>query len=72
MKRPDLTPKTLTNYARATKLETQADAHWRDSPAYKCPELRPFTGRPGAMDAYKLPSLMGANLVPTRHADRAA
>ena len=23
---------------------------------YTCPELRPFTGRPGAMDAYRLPS----------------
>ena len=25
---------------------------------YDGKELRPFTGRPGAMDAYKLPSLM--------------
>ena len=72
MKRPDLTPKALHNYAKATKVEELADAHWRVSPTYTCPELRPFTGRPGAMDAYKLPSLMGANLVPTRHADRSA
>ena len=72
MKRPDLTPKTLTNYSKATKAEELPDAHWRVSKPYTCPELRPFTGRPGAMDAYKLPSLMGANLVPGRHADRAA
>lgn len=30
---------------------------------YKCPELRPFDGRPGAMDAFKLPSVRGSNIV---------
>lgn len=30
---------------------------WGDP--YQCPELRPFTGRPGAMDAFALPSRMG-------------
>ena len=30
---------------------------------YDAKELRPYTGRPGAMDAYKLPSKMGSSLV---------
>lgn len=30
---------------------------------YKCPELRPFDGRPGAMDAFKLPSVRGSSVV---------
>lgn len=29
---------------------------------YDGKELRPYTGRPGAMDAYKLPSLMQGGL----------
>lgn len=31
---------------------------------YHCPELRPFTGRAGAMAAFDLPSLRGDALVP--------
>lgn len=30
---------------------------------YNCPELRPYSGRPGAMDAYNLPSLQGGRRV---------
>lgn len=30
---------------------------------YAAPELRPYTGRPGAMDAYSLPSLQGGRRV---------
>lgn len=29
---------------------------------YKCPELKSYPNRPGAMDAYKLPSRIGTNL----------
>lgn len=31
---------------------------------YNGAELRPFTGRPGAMDAYSLPSLKNGKQVP--------
>jgi len=30
---------------------------------YKPIELKPFTGRPGAMDAFKLPSLIGTSRI---------
>lgn len=33
----------------------------RDS--YNCPELRPYQGRPGAMDAFNLPSLINGRRV---------
>lgn len=37
---------------------------WRASDeSYNAPELRPFDGRPGAMDAFALPSRMGARLI---------
>jgi len=32
-------------------------------PTYTAPELAPFSGRPGAMDAYRLPSLALGQLV---------
>jgi hypothetical protein len=35
-------------------METQA---MNPAQKYKGEELKPFTGRPGSMDAYKLPSL---------------
>lgn len=31
-------------------------AGWRNRETYDGAELKPFTGRPGAMDAFKLPS----------------
>jgi len=34
--------------------------------SYEGKELRPFEGRAGAMDAYKLPSLRGGELVMPR------
>lgn len=34
---------------------------------YKGEELKPFAGRPGAMDAYKLPSMQGPNRVQPKH-----
>ena len=43
----------------ATARETvrRARAHLSSS-EYQCPELRPYEGRPGAMDAFALPSLI--------------
>ena len=66
MKRPDLTPKRLNHYTYASQSAGPSDefVHWRDT-HYTGAELKPFTGRPGAMDAYKLPSLQGSD----RHAD---
>ena len=34
-----------------------------ERPVYDGAELRPFEGRPGAMDAFKLPSRIGRHLV---------
>ena len=31
-------------------------------PTYSCPELRPFDGRPGSMDAFACPSRVGSRL----------
>lgn len=57
MNKPDLTPRRLYNYSKAKKSEQQDGyLHWRDAGKYDGKELRPFQGRPGAMDAYKLPS----------------
>lgn len=37
---------------------------------YKCPELKDYQGRPGAMHAYRLPSLhMGRLIYPKRSMD---
>ena len=37
---------------------------------YKCPELKDYVGRPGAMDAYRMPSLfMGKLVYPKRNMD---
>jgi hypothetical protein len=37
---------------------------------YKCPELKDYEGRVGAMHAYRLPSLhMGKLIYPKRHMD---
>lgn len=37
---------------------TLVNAGVRGEP-YSCPELKPYVGRPGAMDAYSLPSRVG-------------
>jgi len=37
---------------------------------YSGAELKPFTGRTGAMDAFKLPSLMGGKLIFRKDADK--
>jgi hypothetical protein len=42
---------------RATS-RTLVNAGVRGEP-YSCPELKPYVGRPGAMDAYNLPSRVG-------------
>ena len=49
--------------------EALAVATPRDQPPsgqYAGRELRPYTGRPGAMDAFRLPSRQGGHLVPRR------
>ena len=50
MKRPDLTPKRLNHYTYASQSAGPSDefVHWRDT-HYTGAELKPFTGRPGAM-----------------------
>lgn len=42
----------------ARERVTNASQHLRDGATYDGAELRPFEGRPGAMDAYGLPSLI--------------
>ena len=39
-------------------IKTPANLIDKMAGRYDGKELRPYTGRPGAMDAYKLPSLM--------------
>lgn len=49
--------------ARPAEADAPVPA-WRASDeSYTTPELRPFEGRPGAMDAFALPSRMGKVLV---------
>lgn len=35
--------------------------------AYSCPELAPFTGRAGCLDAFAKPSLIGGKCVVPKH-----
>lgn len=60
----NLVPRTLIPVAQ--KPAIPQTAHLQPAPAcrasvesYKAPELWPFDGRPGAMDAFALPSRMG-------------
>ena len=46
-----------THGAKPTATNT-----WRDTPVYTGAELRPYTGRPGAMDAFGKPSRVGHRL----------
>lgn len=59
-----------TAQAAETHLpEALAVATPRDQPPigqYAGRELRPYTGRPGAMDAFRLPSRQGGHFVPRR------
>jgi len=48
------------------KKQPPAQIQTPDRPTYGGAELRPFSGRSGAMDAYKLPSLRGGQLVAPR------
>lgn len=64
----NLVPRTLV--PAVPPPVTPQTAHLQPAPAcrasvesYKAPELRPFDGRPGAMDAFALPSRMGARLI---------
>lgn len=64
----NLVPRTLV--AMVPPPTAPQTAHLQPAPAcrasvesYKAPELRPFDGRPGAMDAFALPSRMGPVLV---------
>jgi len=63
----NLVPRTLIPVAHTPAIPQTA--HLLPAPAcrasdesYKAPELRPFDGRPGAMDAFALPSRMGKAL----------
>jgi hypothetical protein len=63
----NLVPRTLIPVAQTPAIPQTA--HLLPAPAcrasvetYKAPELRPFDGRPGAMDAFALPSRMGKAL----------
>lgn len=64
----NLVPRTLV--AVVPPPAVPQTAHLQPAPAcrasvesYRAPELRPFDGRPGAMDAFALPSRMGPVLV---------
>lgn len=54
---------------RRNRLVHEPTTYQRTAPAidgepkgYRCPELRPFDGRPGAMQAFDLPSRMNNRL----------
>ena len=64
----NLVPRTLV--AVSSPPAVPQTAHLLPAPAcrasvesYKAPELRPFDGRPGAMDGFALPSRMGPMLM---------
>jgi hypothetical protein len=48
---------------QARERVTNASQHLRDGATYDGAELRAFEGRPGAMDAYGLPSLISGQRV---------
>ncbi|MBV5295491.1 MAG: hypothetical protein JZU58_24410 [Curvibacter lanceolatus] len=63
----NLVPRTLIPVAQTpavvpTAQLLPAPACRASVESYKAPELRPFDGRPGAMDAFALPSRMGKSL----------
>lgn len=69
----------LTTHGRQVLRGYDADNHptvarprdtstWATNRTYTGQELRPFTGRPGAMDAHRLPSLISGKLVPPKGA----
>ncbi len=45
-----------------TTYQPTASAGEGEPKGYRCPELRPFDGRPGAMQAFDLPSRMNNRL----------
>lgn len=52
---------TATRYGQPpTPLTGTAPQRSMRNGSYPCPELRPYQGRPGAMDAFRLPSRAGA------------
>ncbi|MBV8619646.1 MAG: replication-relaxation family protein [Curvibacter sp.] len=68
MGKKGLAPRNFGGAAPAVAARpAEADAPvpaWRASDeCYTAPELRPFDGRPGAMDAFALPSRMGKVLI---------
>ena len=52
-----------SGHSRRTHAPAGAKVDVMRQPSYTCPELKPFEGRLGAMDAYRLPSRTGAGLV---------
>ena len=52
-------------YRMRGEAHTSAAYH-RDWGRYDGAELRPYTGRPGAMDAFNLPSMVQGQPVPAR------
>ena len=68
-----LTARQIVNIgtAQQPKYRKRGEAHTgvsyqRDWGRYDGAELRPYAGRPGAMDAFKLPSLVQGQSVPAR------
>lgn len=45
--------------SKTAQVDIAAQLQARNAAPYSCPELRSFPTRPGAMDAYSLPSRMG-------------
>lgn len=59
-----MTARKLTSRAVVTPSVTVTNATSRG--AYSGAELKPYQGRPGAMDAFRLPSRIGSRLVEPR------
>jgi ribosomal protein S25 len=64
----NVTPHTLpAHYAMRIRVAAPPPAAaWRDGDDYDGRELRPYVGRPGAMRAFELPSLVDGTRTPRR------
>ena len=57
--------KPATPSPAANAASQNSPTQWRNATTprgYTCPELAPYTGRPGAMDAFNQPSRVGSTL----------
>lgn len=68
---PTATPDERMAQRAAQRVTLEGRPAWMTSRDYDGKELRPYEGRPGALDAFSLPSRVGGRLVyPRQHTQR--